>query len=189
MIQTWGSYTAELLNIYLCWPLTSPSRTWWWGTRPASCAPCWKSTTPWRTASSGTGMTWSTCGTTPSAQRSSTSTPATARSCWPSPPWTPPRTAKKSLRYIYVWSCVCVGGISLFFCCIWHLVAFAAGDVWDLPVWRGLHCYSSRADTVRPRWEETLTLLCCRFNQKDTLTFLRLTSFHPQIRLIWCSLC
>lgn len=83
----------------VCWPLT-PHRTWWWATRPASCAPCWRWTTPWRTASSGTGTTWSTCGTTPSAQRNSTSAHATVKSYWRSRQWTQPRTEKRSSRWV-----------------------------------------------------------------------------------------
>lgn len=104
-------YAAQLLNIYLCWHLTSPSRTWWWVTRPVSCAPCWRSITPWRTASLGTGTTWNTCGTTPSAQRSSISTLATARSCWPNLPWIPPRTVRKSSRFVEMNVCLQLEGI------------------------------------------------------------------------------
>lgn len=252
-------------------PLTSDCRTWWWVTRPASCAPCWRSTTPWRTASSGTGTTWSTCGTTPSAQRSSALILATARSCWPSRQWTQPRTVKKSLRYVEIyhtfciitndwrhhhrglypeskwWSAdafcvtvriatrfhfqprnypldcseralddlaeaflfsVCVGwresGNLTNFCLslwalwyvllsftggpysctemhrlypvlllgivphVWRRLVFSSGDVWDLPVCRSLHCYSSRADAICPRWENTLwqlthTHACLRY--------------------------
>lgn len=33
--------------------------------------------------------------------------------------------------------------------------ASPAGYVWDLPVFRSLHCYSSRADTLCPRYEVT----------------------------------
>ena len=81
------------------WPLTF-LRTWWWEMRRASCAPCWRSTTPWRMASYATGMTCVTSGTTRLAQRSSTSNPKTARSFSQSRPWTPPRTGRRSLRCV-----------------------------------------------------------------------------------------
>lgn len=77
--------------------------------RRVSCAPCWRWITRWRTGSWGTGTIWSTCGTTPLAPRSSTSTRETARSCSRSRPWTPPRTERRSLRFerlfvvLYLW--------------------------------------------------------------------------------------
>lgn len=58
--------------------LFSPTRIWWWVTRPVNFAPCWRSTTPWRMALCATGTTCCTCGTTPS-RRSCRRTQGTAR--------------------------------------------------------------------------------------------------------------
>lgn len=86
-----------------CWSILTRGfffRTWWWATRRVSFAPCWRWTTPWRTASSGTGTTWSTCGITLLVQRSSTLTHATARFSSLSHPWIPPKTVRRSLRCV-----------------------------------------------------------------------------------------